>query len=775
MRYSVHACLVVLVALLAATIAPAQQRAKVFIDNVQVGFTASAEEGELADPRGRIALYKAGVWTPVYVYLRAGADSISKGKVQVETTDSDDVQNTYTVPLPPSGLAADEMYLAILYTKTGSVTGEFNVTVQADNKTAELKKPFDGLEPGHALCLAVGSRLGGLRQAVRPLAPSGTGELPSERIRVAYVDDVRQLPTRWFGYASADLLVLTTGTAKFVNDLANDDKNRKEALAEWVRRGGRLVVSCGRNRAEVQQLLAGLQMPLPVTMSGALPLASLKHLADWASGQPPLKALPAGTDPKAAVLEEGVKLEPKPGEEIEYLLPSHEEADSSPLVVRWPYGMGQVILVALDLDNPPFTGWKGQTEFWKRLLAKTGLRLVTDTKSSSPSGGIVAAPGDRDDLATSLRSDLERFTDVSVISFGWVALFILIYIVIVGPLDYLFLKKVVKRLELTWITFPAVVLVVSAAAYFTAYALKGNDLKINKLDLVDIDLTTGKAYGNTWFTLFSPRIQLYTVGVEPAAPDWVAESTDGNRASGVVVSWLGKPETGYGGYGRARSQSLFRRTYEYDTDGAGLTGVPIQVWSTKSFTASWERPIAVSKSRFRLRRLQRNEGVEGEVTNPLPVNLEDVSLIYAEGPHDANSKVYSVGTMAAGQTKPLILKGTPPTLSGWLNTTFSSDQGFIKRILFHSAFPTQDQKRDYVLNYLDQGWRRQPNGAILVGRVAHKEGPAEAMTQDAAMPSRLWLGELPGGGKTRPALAGTLRQDTYVRVFLPVAPAVGKD
>ena len=32
----------------------------------------------------------------------------------------------------------------------------------------------------------------------------------------------------------------------------------------------------------------------------------------------------------------------------------------------------------------------------------------------------------------------------------------------IGPLDYLFLKKVVKKLELTWITFPTVVLVVSA-------------------------------------------------------------------------------------------------------------------------------------------------------------------------------------------------------------------------------------------------------------------------------------------------------------------------
>ena len=119
------------------------------------------------------------------------------------------------------------------------------------------------------------------------------------------------------------------------------------------------------------------------------------------------------------------------------------------------------------------------------------------------------------ELSGKLVRNLETFAEVPVISFGWVALFILVYILIVGPLDYFFLKKVVKRLELTWITFPAVVIVISAVAYFAAYYLKGKDLRINKVDVVDVDLHDGHVYGNTWFTLFSPRIQNYTIGVEP--------------------------------------------------------------------------------------------------------------------------------------------------------------------------------------------------------------------------------------------------------------------
>ena len=39
------------------------------------------------------------------------------------------------------------------------------------------------------------------------------------------------------------------------------------------------------------------------------------------------------------------------------------------------------------------------------------------------------------------------------------------------------------------------------------------------MDVVDIDLRTrrAEAVGHTWFSLFSPRIQHYTIGVEPRA------------------------------------------------------------------------------------------------------------------------------------------------------------------------------------------------------------------------------------------------------------------
>ena len=89
----------------------------------------------------------------------------------------------------------------------------------------------------------------------------------------------------------------------------------------------------------------------------------------------------------------------------------------------------------------------------------------------------------------------------------------------------------------------------------------------------------GRVYGTTWFTVFSPRIDNYTIGITPAEK-WTATPTAPGTA---VVGWVGGPRSG-----RA---SLVRRRYRYHVDpqavADGMESVPVQVWSTKSFTANW--------------------------------------------------------------------------------------------------------------------------------------------------------------------------------------------
>ena len=774
--------------------AQAQPRPHVAIEFVRIGFPAGLDSTDPADvAQGQGTLFKSGFWTPVFVTIRAGADGSKPGRIVVESTDTDDVQNTYAVPVP--ALEQNDTITVQAFTKASGSAGE--LIIRLDEQVAEtrfktiieLKKSFTAMGPGEPLLLAVGSRMPGLRQNLAALFPPGANQ---DRLRVAFADDGGSLPNRWFGYAPVDLVLLTTGNRKFVDGLLGEDRHYKEALAEWVRRGGHLVVSCGRNQDSVPDLFNRANMPLPVNIS-PLQAKSVEGLRGFLTvGTPPLLA----TAPRDGVggMLVLAKLEPKPGMSMETIVPERGGENLSPLIVRWPYGLGQITLVAFDLDQPPFTTWSGQKDFWKRLLDKLGMKPPAEPKpdANGPNAGF--SPTGRDntsDLASLLQGKLENFKDVSVISFGWVALFILIYIIIVGPLDYLFLKKVVKRLELTWITFPTVVVVVSAIAYFAAYSLKGNDLRINKIDLVDIDLGSRQVSGNSWFTIFSPRIQLYTVGVEPAAPLFAAEDPAASpKPAPVVVSWMGKPDEGYGGYNRARSQSLFHRTYRYEPDATGLREVPIQVWSSKSFTANWEGTW-VSNTRQELHYQESPRKLQGRVTNPLPVPLEDVAVIYGQGPHVA-VKVYDLDKLAPGESKPIIDGVTKsPNMTSWRETLPVYHQNYygqyqnqpnvpgaplMKQIMFYSAVTDQGQNRDTALRYLDQTWRQNlKDVAVLYGRVAAQDGAAEAVTQSAATPTRLWLGQLPGPGEKRPRLDGMLVQETYVRVYIPVPPAPAKE
>ncbi len=123
------------------------------------------------------------------------------------------------------------------------------------------------------------------------------------------------------------------------------------------------------------------------------------------------------------------------------------------------------------------------------------------------------------DLATLIRRALDQFAGVTLIPFAWVAGFIVLYILLIGPGDYFFLKKVLKRMELTWITFPTIVVTVSLLAYYAAYVVKGTDLRINKIDVIDIDQESKVARGTSWVNLFSPQNRDYSVKVVPISPD----------------------------------------------------------------------------------------------------------------------------------------------------------------------------------------------------------------------------------------------------------------
>lgn len=794
MRYFKLSMLALTGLMLVPSASEAQKPVKTRITDVRVGFRAGLDAGEVEDRRWKY-LFKAGLFTPVWVDIEPGDGGLERGELIVETSDSDDVQNNYITSLPP--LEARKPFTALSYTKPGSISSAIKVTLRGETKTKESQlfifergDPYEAEPLEDLMFLSVGTPLSSLRSSIAAQVEAIEGkDLPNPRAhansaRVSYVDNFELLPNRWFGFEPVDLMIITTGNADFVSNLVGQ-KVQLEAIAEWVRRGGRLVISTGRNKDLGAKLLDSLGMTaLPVEfVPGGMQLPRLPSLEGWLTQAPRFENVPAKPGGDVAPIELA-KLAIKSEGNVEILIPGGEDKNH-PLAVRFAFGMGQVTLLAFDLDQPPFSRWGGQPEFWKRFQSEHAVSLTKSDAGTNINNRWMQNRND-EDLGAWLRNNLEVFPDVSNISFGWVALFIFVYILVVGPLDYFFLKKVVKRLELTWITFPTVVIVVSAAAYFTAYALKGNDLLINKADLVDIDLQGQTVYGHTWFTLFSPRIQHYTLGIEPAAPEWAAEVPAEKKAASVLMSWMGRPDTSYGGYGRSRSQSLFRRAYQYAPDATGLEGVPIQVWSMKSFDACWKRDVGPKQPFVAdLQIAKEPQKVTGTITNQLPVALNNVYLIYGTGTNKAS--VYALAQpLQPGEAQEINLSRleskhisdwfTNQTPAGNFNQSVSrgtragtiDKDEILHRLMFHEFVPPASRAQNASMRDLDESWRiRLKNEIILVGRAPKASNASELVTRSPSSPSRLWIGRLPSAEKP-PELLGTMSQDTFVRVFLPI-------
>jgi hypothetical protein len=746
-----------------------------------------------------------GVWAPVQVTLKADAEDITQGSYHlvVETTDGEAVPYVYSVPVP--AIPANGEQTVFAYARPGSDGCTFTVKLRKADGQDVQTLPRVQRDPSatqseiigarDVLYLTLGSRLPALKSALRyPEKPGTPGEVAEEEEeggaqRFAFVENVADLPDRWFGYEGVDIVLLTTANDDFVQQLLDMSKEGRDALLEWVRRGGRLVLSVGRNQSKVARWLDRVPL-VDAALKSTIKRRSLPTLQLWgvAEQQPkqPLRQV------EIAVVQPGRDTHGLVWEDAE-----DGDREKRPILLQSSCGLGRVVLVAFDLDAPPFSTWEGQAGFWKRLHGEITPHL-SSANPDQPSG----AWGQGGELGMDLKRGLEGFEEVPVISFGWVALLILFYMALVGPLDYFLLKKVFKRLELTWITFPILVLLASAAAYATAYYAKGDDLRINKVDLVDIDLRgPGQVYGRTWFTLFSPRIQNYTVGLEPVAPAWGGrwDENDANApAAPVTVAALDGPEAALGG----NAQALFRHPYEYADDAGGLRRMPIPLWATRTFTSSWHVPLQDHdaadgpppiKAELRVSRADENV-LSGAIANNLPAELQGVVLFY-------RGKWYLLGEFAPGESRDVnpLFEGNiqKHELSEWLDSgstvlqprsgslPSSQQRGWtnlsssltLRRLMFHDL-PGGTSQPNSGLRSLDESWRLQLQGegarrrfrdeVVLVGRTPPRSDEAETVAQDGISPTRLWLGELPGTRSNRPVLTGYLQQETYVRIYIPL-------
>lgn len=573
----------------------------------QCGIQVDADDA-VAISRVRVGFaghFRVGFWTPVEVTLKGGGEPVA-GKLSLSTVDGDGLRCemlSRQVEVPAAsevrltacvkfGSARGNLTIALV--NGDSVLAERTIAAGTSNEDVEYHGGFASTE---GMTVSLGDPIG-LEEAFARKRDR------AERINLVSLAGFEHLPDDWLGYEGVDQLVIGPGSSGL--DAAQASSPRFKALDRWLTEGGRLVLALG---ADSVKRLSGdqpLSRFLPGTLQGTANLTRTTSLEMFGGtyGGAPLRwqrgtrrALAAArlTDVRGrAVLSEG----------------------DFPLIVRAGYTFGQVTFTAIDFTQPPLVDWAGRNLAVRRLLGERTKGEQDDAEQASPAAvhlGLV-------DLSGQLRSTLDQFQGVSLAPFWAVAALAVVYIALVGPLDFLLLKTVFRRMEWTWVTFPLIVLLFCGGAAWAAHRLKGGRLLVNQIDLVDVDLASGRVRGTTWFNLFSPATTTYDLSLKPRVPGQHA------GASETILSWYGLPGDVLGGMEQQVSApSGVARSYRVSASEGTMEDVPVPVWSSKSFVGRWQTEIdAGIESKLKA---GRDEVVEGTLTNRLGGPLKDCMLV----------------------------------------------------------------------------------------------------------------------------------------------------
>lgn len=583
-----------------------------------------AEEGTRERPQiaalrvgfGQEQRYKVGVWTPATVTLRGGA-SPQSGTLELTVQDADQqaVRHRQSVNVPAGsdldidflvrfGVLDCEATVIFISDEGERVQRAFSV---AGADSAERLSP--PLKSSQELIVSIGPSVG--LSDVRRM-----NKLPNEgKIELAAVDSpeaLARLPENWLGYEGVDILVLSTG----------DDPQSKQplfskltalqaaAIVDWVHNGGRLVIFAGANCEAFLAEGNPLAAIAPARFAELTTLPRVDRIEEYVEDPGKKLSLPQDQVPRVTATDEDL-IEVRQG--------------NVPIVIRAPLGFGEIVLVAMDAHLPPLANWPSRGRFMNRVLGKpAGGSDAAEAQESSQRLNTTGVS----DLAGQLRSALDQYEGVTLVPFLVVAALAFGYVLLIGPLDFLLVRRVFRRAELTWVTFPLMVLAVGLGAYFLTSYLKGNQLRVNQVELVDVDLPSGRVRLTSWFSVFSPQSRRFDVALRPELPSELQTAA----TAPPVVAWLGAPGDAVGGMDRDGAQGAAQDEYQTDAASGGLRSVPIPVWSSKTFVARWSAALA-SPAAAGLHVEVEIYGLNNTrltITNQLPFDLRDCFISWEE-------------------------------------------------------------------------------------------------------------------------------------------------
>ena len=403
--------------------------------------------------------FKTQFWLPVQVRVANNGPAV-EGEIRLVTgsaTSNNRLVYNAPISLPTQSNKRLSLFVGIANAGTRVLTVQLldnNGTVIAQTDTNNLRlQDSDGLLYG--------------------VISSDPGKLDFlENVTGSHIDaavaflDIEDLPTVAPAWNSLDVLLF--------NDVDTGELTPAQlsVLQGWVGTGGQLIISGGPGW---QKTAAAFTNMLPVTLTGSesaddLPALSAAMGFPFRDPGPYLLA--------ASSLSNG---------ELLY----HQ--DGLPLLARQDWGRGAIYFLALDPKLAPLLDWDGREVLFDTIVGEAPQwpSWSLGVQSSYQAGEAVAS-----------------LPSLALPSAAQLIIFLIVYVLVIGPVNYFFLKRMGRK-ELAWLTIPGLVVLFTLTAYVVGFQLKGNETIINQLNVTYGQVDSDQMRVHSLVGLYSPRRSRY--------------------------------------------------------------------------------------------------------------------------------------------------------------------------------------------------------------------------------------------------------------------------
>ena len=618
------------------------------------GLRSNANRAGDGEAQMKVSLGLAGVWkighvTPLRVELPRRWFERPQ-TIEVQTFDGDGVAVTYKHSIQritpganpgaaPQDPAKRSDYLTHwCWISVGRVDRPVTVRV-LDGKGAEIQSQvLSGEQLGKALptlqpwIVAIGNSLGieatSVTQTDTGLANFTTTVLTS----------ADELPDQWRGLAACDLLILpTTPTSITESAPLVDALTARQWLAinDWCHHGGTIVMSLGKYATE---------MSGDSPMAALLPGPVIEQLTNIDSG-----TLESATATKIRLGPiTAVRLGDVHGK-VELAMVDNG-ARRFPWWVRTARGKGVIHVLASDLDQPALKNWADRRLIWDKVLSSFWSRELRNDSASVDRNTSGSTFLGYDDLVGQLRSTLDYFPAARVFSFGAITAILAGILVLIGPVDYWFSVRLLRKPSFSWIFSGAVILLSSAGLIWLHTISRPNQLLLNSTQVVDFLPTQKRMLVDSWTHVYSSRARTIDASLQFK-----------HAAESVRLDWQGLPGKGLGGMesNLLTDQNMPGYTIEVARDetpsdepnsspdnspnaapneSSSMLGVGIPASGTKCLFATWSGQFE-PQGQSLLVELKGIDQIQGRLVNPLPYEIRKPVLFYHNWAYNLPSRL----------------------------------------------------------------------------------------------------------------------------------------